>query len=74
MRSGFVTSTHSPSSLPVSIDKAELRHLRGEALIARVQRAELAETAGSVGITAAILGLVWVLGRCGPSLLPGVFQ
>lgn len=43
------------------------------ALVARAQRAELADAAGTVGISAAIVGLVWMLGRCGPTLLPWLF-
>ena len=74
MRSSSAVHSSPPTSARVSIDQAELRHLRAEALIARVQRAELAETAGSVGIAAAIVGLVWMLGRCGPTLLPWMFQ
>lgn len=62
------------SNRHTSIDKVELRHLRAEALIARARRAELADAAGSLGITSAIVGLVWMLGRCGPTLLPGIFQ
>lgn len=74
MRSGSAVLTAAPTSGHGSIDKAELRQLRSEALIARVQRAELAETAGSIGIAAAIVGLVWMLGRCGPTLFPWMFQ
>lgn len=40
----------------------------------RTRRAELGEGAGTVGIAAAIVGLIWMLGKCGPTLLPGVFQ
>ena len=43
-------------------------------LVEQVRRAELAETAGTIGITAAIVGLVWMLGKCGPALFPAVFQ
>lgn len=34
---------------------------------------ELAEAAGTLGIVAAVVGLVWMLGRCGPALFPAVF-
>lgn len=44
------------------------------ALVERTRRAELAEAAGTFGIIAAIVGLVWMLGKCGPTLLPWVFQ
>lgn len=74
MRSRSAVLTADPTSSHVSIDKAELRQLRSEALIARVQKTELAEIAGSFGIAAAIIGLVWMLGRCGPTLLPWIFQ
>lgn len=43
-------------------------------LVEQVRRAELAESIGTVGIATAITGLVWMLGKCGPALLPGVFQ
>lgn len=74
MRSGSAVPTAAPTSGHGSIDKAELRQMRSEALIARVQRAEPAKTAGSIGIVAAMVGLVWMLGRCGPTLLPWIFQ
>lgn len=44
------------------------------ALVERARRAELAEAAGTFGITAAVIGLVWMLGRCGPALFPWLFQ
>lgn len=44
------------------------------ALVDRVRRARLDETAGTFGITAALVGLVWFFGKCGPALLPGLFQ
>ena len=47
--------------------------LRKMALIRRMQRLHLDETAGTIGITAAIIGLVWMLGKCGPTLLPWLF-
>jgi|GEM_PF-3331394 len=34
---------------------------------------ELAEAAGTFGIIAAIIGLVWMLGKCGPTLFPALF-
>jgi len=43
-------------------------------LVDQVRRADLAETIGTFGIVIALLGLVWMLGKCGPTLLPGVFQ
>lgn len=43
-------------------------------LVEQVRRAELADSIGTIGIAAAITGLVWMLGKCGPALLPGVFQ
>lgn len=44
------------------------------ALVDRARRAELDEAAGTIGIIAALLGLIWMLGKCGPTLLPGLFQ
>lgn len=41
--------------------------------IERARRAELGDGAGTFGIVAAILGLIWMLGKCGPTLLPGLF-
>lgn len=40
----------------------------------RTRRAELGDSAGAIGIAAAVVGLIWMLGKCGPTLLPGVFQ
>lgn len=42
-------------------------------LVEQVRRAELADAIGTFGIVAAIIGLVWMLGKCGPTLLPGLF-
>lgn len=42
--------------------------------VERTRRAELGDSAGTVGIAAAVVGLIWMLGKCGPTLLPGVFQ
>lgn len=42
-------------------------------LIERVRSAKLDETAGSVGVTAALVGLVWLFGKCAPTLLPWLF-
>lgn len=42
-------------------------------LVDQARRLELAETAGTFGITTAIFGLVWMAGKCGPALLPVLF-
>ncbi len=47
---------------------------RGLALIAKARRARLDERAGTTGIIAAALGILWMLGKCGPTLLPYLFQ
>lgn len=43
------------------------------ALVQRARRAQLAEAAGTVGIAAAVVALVWMLGKCGPTLFPALF-
>lgn len=56
------------------ITRAELDHHAREMLVERVRRLELAEAAGTIGITTAIVGLIWMLGKCGPTLFPVLFQ
>lgn len=53
--------------------KLDAHNPRLISLVERARRAELAESVGTVGIAAAIVGLIWMLGKCGPTLLPGVF-
>lgn len=43
-------------------------------LVEQARRMELADTVGTIGITIALIGLVWMLGKCGPALFPGAFQ
>lgn len=54
--------------------KLDAENPRLVALVDRARRAELDEAAGTIGIAAALLGLIWMLGKCGPTLLPGLFQ
>lgn len=42
-------------------------------LVEQVRRAQLADTVGTIGISVAMVGLVWMLGKCGPALPPGLF-
>lgn len=35
--------------------------------------AELADTSGKAGIVIALLGFAWMIARCAPTLLPGLF-
>lgn len=42
-------------------------------LVDQVRHAELAESIGTFGIVIALLGLLWMLGKCGPALLPALF-
>lgn len=53
--------------------KLDADNPRMVALVERARRAELDGTAGTLGIAAALLGLIWMLGKCGPTLLPGLF-
>lgn len=68
----FVTT--SEGSRTIEISESELDFHARQALIDRVRRADVAEAAGTIGITAATLGLIWMLGKCGPALFPAVFQ
>ncbi len=43
-------------------------------LVEQARRMELADTVGTAGIIIALVGLVWIFGKCGPALFPGVFQ
>lgn len=63
-------ATFQPASPAWKLDADNPRLL---AFVDRARRAELDEAAGTLGIVAAMLGLVWMLGRCGPTLLPGLF-
>lgn len=42
-------------------------------LVEQVRRAQLADTVGTMGITIALVGLVWIFGKCAPALLPVLF-
>lgn len=44
------------------------------ALVDRARCADLAEPVGTFGIVAAIVGLLWMVGKCGPTLFPCLFQ
>lgn len=55
------------------ISRDELDHHARHALVERVRRMKLHEEIGTFGIVTAICGLVWMLGKCGPTLFPGLF-
>lgn len=55
------------------IAQDELDHHAGQALVERIRRMELHENIGTFGIVTAFIGLIWMLGKCGPTLLPGLF-
>jgi hypothetical protein len=68
-------SSASPGhGLRFEIRKDEIALLKRQALINRVRRARLDESAGSIGVTAAIVGLLFMFGKCGPALLPWLFN
>lgn len=55
------------------ITRTELNHHAREMLVERVRRMQLHEHIGAFGIITALLGLIWMLGKCGPTLLPALF-
>lgn len=56
------------------ISPDELNHHARQMLVERVRRMELHENIGAFGIITALFGLIWMLGKCGPTLLPALFQ
>lgn len=67
-------STHERSIIAARLAEAERDHRVKAALVERVRAAKLDETSGSVGVVAAVFGMVWLFGKCAPALLPWLFN
>lgn len=67
-------TAHERRIIATRLAEAERDHRLKAALVERVRSAKLDETSGSVGIAAAVFGVVWLFGKCAPSLLPWLFN